>query len=184
MRTHASLAPAALILALVCSQPLHAHAQDAVQAAPLPPPQEKASAPTPEHDYRLQLRVIQFSADNKITDSRSYSMLIGLRLGRPSSIRSDDKFWIRDGAEFLDINANFDVQDSLEEDKALRFFLTAHIATISATTPGTPERPLRRDINWSSGVTVPIGKPTIVFSSDNNADHGRTELEVTATLLK
>jgi hypothetical protein len=44
--------------------------------------------------------------------------------------------------------------------------------------------PVIRQSNWNSRVTVPIGKPTIIFSSDNVSDKGKTELELTATPIK
>jgi hypothetical protein len=42
------------------------------------------------------------------------------------------------------------------------------------------KKPIVRNIRWVSWVTIPINKPTIIFSSDNNANKGRTELELTA----
>ena len=41
--------------------------------------------------------------------------------------------------------------------------------------------PLFRQTKWDSNVAVPLGKPTILFTSDNVSDAGKTELELTAT---
>jgi hypothetical protein len=51
---------------------------------------------------------------------------------------------------------------------------------MSAMKPGSAEKHIIRQTSWDSNVTVPIGKPTIIFSADNSADKGKTELELTA----
>ena len=44
--------------------------------------------------------------------------------------------------------------------------------------------PVIRQLSWQSDVVVPIGRPTVIFTSDNPSDTGKTELELTATEIK
>jgi hypothetical protein len=42
---------------------------------------------------------------------------------------------------------------------------------------------LIRQTKWSSNVIVPIGKPTVIFSSDDATTKGQMQLELTATAM-
>ncbi len=44
--------------------------------------------------------------------------------------------------------------------------------------------PVFRALSWQSDVIVTMGRPTIIFISDNVSDTGKTELELTATEIK
>jgi hypothetical protein len=61
----------------------------------------------------------------------------------------------------------------------LSFHLSAEVSNVLSD--GSSPRPIIRQNRWSSYVTVPIKKPTIVFSSDDNTTKHIMQLEVTAT---
>jgi hypothetical protein len=157
---------------------------------------------SPEHYYRLDFRVLEFSAQGKVTDSRSYSEMIasGPKSEKTSSIRTDDRVPVTIGShagastglvstlvnseyEYIDMGTNIDAEMVQTIDQTLRLYVTANLDAMSSASPATSSRPITRRIGWHSYVTVPIGKPAIIFSSDNNADKGKTELELTAVPL-
>ena len=42
----------------------------------------------------------------------------------------------------------------------------------------------QRQTKWGANVLAPLGKPTVIFSSDDLTTKGQTQLEVTATPIK
>jgi hypothetical protein len=171
---------AVVALALVCG--LSASAQE--NSSPTASDSQKAAE---RHHYRLDFRVLEFSPEGKLTNSRNYSEVIGSGAGPTSSIRSGDRVPISLGGNSwntYDIGVNIDSREAEEVDKQLCLYLTAKVTTLSSAPPASIEHEITRTMSWESYVTVPIGKATIVFSSDNAADHGKTQLEVTATPLR
>ena len=148
----------------------------------------ESTAKVPDHFYRVTLRVLEFSPDNKLADSRSYIAIVpaGKRPNPPTSIRSGDRVPNAKTGQFsyLDTGVKIDLANAEEVDHSLALNITADVATLSAAPPASAERPITRQIRWQSDVTIPVGKPAMVFSSDNASDRGRTELEVTANLIK
>lgn len=178
-----------LIVVLTCSSTALLHAQQ---------PDASLDA-SPTRYFRLDFRVLQVSPDGKIADSRSYSEMVvsGPRSKENSSLRAQDHVPISYGSDrnqfqFIDMGADIDVKNIEVSGEMLRLWITAKVTAVPPIAPTheentavaaqpTVERLMTRQTNWSSNVSVPIGKPTIVLSSDYNSDSGKTELELTAT---
>ncbi len=143
-------------------------------------------AKAPDRFYRVTLRVLEFSPENKLADTRTYmaTMPTGTRAGHATSIRSGDRVQISSSGQLFDTGVKIDLADAEEAEHLLALDVTADIATLSALPPASAEHPFVRQLRWVSVITIPIGKPTVVFSSDNASDHGRTELEVTANPIR
>jgi hypothetical protein len=149
---------------------------------PLPP-----SPPGPEHFYHLDLRVLELSESGKIINSRSFAQIIstGPR-ARRSMLRSDDQVPVPSNTGPMKTyhyeHAGIDVDTFDADDSTGELALTVNASVNSIPNPsgdgGNP--PLMRHMEWNSRVLVPLGKPTVVTSSDDLSDRGRTELEITA----
>jgi hypothetical protein len=153
---------------------------------------------SPEHYYRLEFRVLEISVEGKLINSRSYDEVVasGAKSATPSLIRSGDKVPVITSSypasggttnsqyEYFRIGTDIDVHKVAVLDGTLRLYVTADLSTISSVAPATPNHPITRTTRWDSNVIVPIGKPTVIFSSDNNAGNGKTELELTAVPLE
>lgn len=147
---------------------------------------------SPEHYFRLTFLVLDVSPEGKITNSRSYTETIasGVKSERTSSIRTGDRVPVVSGSsssgidtqyQYIDIGTNIDAQNVEINDQMLHLYVIASISAISSASPGKSMLPpLVRQTKWNSYVTIPIGKPTLIFSADNSADKGKTELELTA----
>lgn len=159
------------------------------------PPSYKNS---PEHYYRLDFRVLEISADGKTQDARTYNAIVasGPKSDWTTSIRSGDRVPIltTSGAganantqyQYIDVGTNIDIERIESIDQTLRLRVTATISAGSIDSQvlnAAPNEPIIRQASWHSSVIVPIGKPSIIFSSDNNVDKGKIELELTAVPL-
>ena len=155
---------------------------------------------SPEHYFKLTFRVLDISATGKITDARSYREIIasGLKSSNTSSIRNSDRVPVITGGhassgminslvntqyQYYSVGTKIDANLAAVAGDFLSLHITASISSMSILPPGNAELPIVRQTSWDSNVTVPVGKPTIIFSSDNSADKGKTELELTATQI-
>jgi hypothetical protein len=75
---------------------------------------------------------------------------------------------------------NIDCRAAKEIQGDLALNVSAEIST--ATT--AQKQPLIRQTKWSSNVILPLGKPTVIFSSDDVASKGQMQLELTATPVR
>jgi len=100
------------------------------------------------------------------------------------TIRSGNKVPVQSGSAtgltYIDVGVNIDGRDPKEIEGSLALSVTAEISV--AATSSSP--PLIRQTKWSSNVIVPIGKPTVIFSSDDVATKGQMQLELTATAIQ
>lgn len=151
---------------------------------------------SPERYFRLTFRVLDISPSGKVMDARSYEEILasGPRSSKTSSIRTSDRVPVITGGtarsinsslvntqyQYIDIGTNIDANLAAVVDESLRLHVAGRISSMSTAAPGSAKIPIIRQTSWDSNVTVPIGKPTIIFSSDNSADKGKTELELTA----
>jgi hypothetical protein len=148
------------------------------------------------HFYRLVFKVIDSTVDGKPATTRTYSEVISTytpstvnneELNTTGQIRTSDKVSVHNGtgpANPVDIGTNIDTHSTTDEDGFLHTRVTAEISSVAAAPSQTSGEPVIRQCRWSSRVTVPIGKPTVIFSSDNASDRGKTELELTATPVR
>ncbi|MGC2161620.1 MAG: hypothetical protein WA634_06920 [Silvibacterium sp.] len=195
-------ASALLALALTCN--LAAWAQGAqtpgsAQNLPSASSEQGGNASylkSPEHYFRLTFRVLDVSPEGKIVNSRSYTETIasGLKSERTSSIRTGDRIpvvassnnteitssLVNTQYQYIDIGTSIDAQNVEITDQMLHLYVTASISAISSAPPAKLALPIVRQTKWNSYATIPIDKPTLIFSADNSADKGKTELELTA----
>lgn len=186
---------ASALLAIMLAFSLTAWSQDSQPTKPEGKiGQESAQVPavnsykqSPERYFQLTFRVLDTSAEGRVTNSRSYSEMFttGPKSEFTGSIRTGDRVAVATGAgslqfQYIDIGTKIDANRAEVVDRMLRLHVTADISSMSTTAPGSPEKPVIRHTSWDSNVIVPIGKPTLILSADNSADRGKTELELTA----
>lgn len=153
---------------------------------------------SPQRYFRLTFRVLEVSPEGKVVDSRSYNEIIasGVKSAQTSSIRTGDRVPVATGSyssdtpaknlvntqfQYIDVGTNIDAQKAEVVDQTLCLHVTADLSSMSKSVlMGNLHEPVIRHTRWDSNVTVPIGKATLIFSSDNSSDKGKTELELTA----
>jgi len=161
--------------------------------------QNPPAAAPPQHFYRLHFAVAELDGLGKVTNTRSYEETIATTGGgQPvgdQQIKTGSRVPIVTGSygsnnpnsgntqfQYIDLGVNLDVQDANERGDMLGFRLKAEISSIARQTEiaGTGEPVIRQNV-WNSIVLVPVGKPTVVFSSDDLDSKGKMQVEVTAT---
>jgi hypothetical protein len=160
-----------------------------VFAAPIGTFAQEDAKPTepPTHYYRLAYSIQEVGDTGKVINSRAYTTSISNNGGPPAQIRTGDKVPVltdsKEGnVQYIDVGVSIDCTRAQEVDGKLSVQMTADI---SNTTKSTNESalPLIRANRWSANVLVPVGKPTIIFSSDNLQDKGKLQVELTATRI-
>lgn len=99
--------------------------------------------------------------------------------GNPTSSTSQYRY------EFFDVGVNFDFKNArVEADRAF-LVLTAEISSFEPVAPDSIlRRPIVRQNKWNGGVTVLLGKPTVVFSSDDVSSKRTMQVELTVTPVR
>ena len=186
------------LLLLIPALALPARAQDQ------PKSPDTASAPEPPaHYYHLEFVLQEVGADGKPTNTRNYSAMV--RTGRNelfSAVKTGLRVPIITGAyhapnapgdnkmeyqfQYLDVGVNIDAQDVREIGRDLAIHLKAEISSVAesatpTTVSGMPNDPVIRQNAWQGSVLIPIGKATVVFSSDAIDSKSTMQLVVTAT---
>lgn len=133
-------------------------------------PAEAAKVIEPDRYYRLTLIVQDVDANNKPINSRSYVTTINTDRSFRGSIRTGSKVAIpgmeKGSIAYIDIGINFDVRDVREINRDLSLSVKAEIT--SYTPPANSDlAPVIRHNQWEAPVLIPIGKPTVIFSSDS-----------------
>jgi hypothetical protein len=193
------------LLLLIPALALPARAQDP------PKPPDTATAPEPPaHYYHLEFVVQEVGADGKPTNTRNYSAIVctgknqqfsairtGLRLpiitgayhgpNAPSDSKLEYQF------QYIDVGVSIDTQDVREVGHQLAIHqLAIHLKTeissvaesASTSVSGQTNDPVIRQNSWQASVIIPVGKPTVAFSSDALDSKGSMQLVVTATPLQ
>lgn len=170
----------ATVLAAIALSPVYAVAQ------------EKAASPALAH-YKLTYRLLEVGADGKITNSRTYIAIIGAGEGEngpsgPAKIRTGDRIPIpiKSGStteyQYQDVGTDIDTSHPQIQGHQLSLNVVAASSGVGKPRPeGIPNVPIFRQTRWESNIVVTLDKPTIIFTSDNVSDTGKTELELTAT---
>lgn len=189
------------LLLLIPALPPRVRAQDTAK------PADTAKTPEPPaHFYHLQYVIQELGSDGKPVNSRTYSTIVGTdRHEQFSAIRTGSRVPIVTGAyhgpnetakeskleyqfQYIDIGVNIDTQNVHEVGRQLAVDLKAEITSLADVTPsptsGPVNDPVIRQNTWQASVLIPIGKPTVVFSSDALDSKGATQLVVTATPLQ
>ena len=178
-------------------------AQNEPNSAPAGKSQETAKASeTPVHYYHLDLVVREIGENGKPSNSRTFSISVSTARAEYVSIRAGSRVPIATGSysgtgagtpvniqfHYQDLGVNFDVREVRETGNRLAMFLQADISGLGSSVPlGGPrgiEEPVTRQNKWSSPVLLPIGKPTVVFTSDDVDSKGSMEVVATATPLQ
>jgi hypothetical protein len=160
--------------------------------------QSNPDNPSPQTGPYLKLvyRTLQIGADSKVTSSHSYSTIVVANTGHasPSQIRSNDRVPIAVSSssgntefQYQDVGTDIDTSGAKLNGNQLTVNLTVALSEVAkndVATGKTIPTPVFRALKWQSDVIATIGKPTIVFTSDNPSDTGKTELELTVTEIK
>jgi hypothetical protein len=189
------------LLLLTPAFALSARAQDTAK------PPETAKAPEPPgHYYHLEFVIQELGSDGKPTNSRTYSTIVSTdRTEHTSAIRTGSRIPIITGAlhgtsgdgklefqyQYLDVGVNIDTQNVHEIGNQLAVYLKAEISSLAAPASPAPATgselandPVIRQNSWFAPVVIPIGKATVVFSSDALESKGGMQLVVTVTPVK
>ena len=160
--------------------------------------QEQAKTPEPPaHFYHLEFVLQETGSDGKPTNSRTYSGTVSTsRTDRGFSTRTGSRVPIATGAsgggdnkntqfQYIDVGVSIDARDAREDVDKLALTLNAEISSLAGTQniSGVNE-PVVRQNRWQASALIPIGKPTVVFTSDVLDSKGGMQLVVTATPVK
>ena len=148
--------------------------------------QSDKTPPEPTKYFHLDF-VVKELEGGKVINTRHYSTTAATSR-QTSTIRSGNKVPIQTGGSgpdnsqftYIDLGVNIDCRDLREIQGDLALNVAADIST--AVTP--QKQPLIRQTKWNSNVVLPIGKPTVIFSSDDVAGKGEMQLELTATPIR
>lgn len=187
-------------LALICSFLLVTMALGqrsfAQEATPAPEPTKPSDAPA--HFYHLDIVVQETGADSKPTNSRSYTATVSTN-GHDggTSIRTNSRIPIAIGSskgsngeeivnqwQYQNVGVNIDAHNAREVGRQLSLELIADISSIATSNDASLHQPVIRQNKWQAAVLIPIGKATVVFTSDALDSKGSMQVVVTATPLQ
>jgi hypothetical protein len=155
-----------------------------------------------EPHVKLVYRALQIGADGKVVSSHSYSTIVVANTGQHSlsKIRSNDRVPIATGSyggersslvntqfQYQDVGTNIDTSGAKLNGNQFTVYLSVTLSEVAkndVAAENTIPAPVLRALSWESDVIVTLGRPTIIFISDNPSDTGKTELELTATEIK
>jgi len=162
------------------------------------------AAKTPEASaryYHLDFVVQEFGADGKATNSRTYTTTVCTDIHAPyTEIRTNSKVPITTASftdtkssqvntqfQYQNVGVNIDVSQVHEVGRNLGLEVTADVSSIAPSGNAEPNQsliePVIRQNRWQSSVLVPIGKATVIFTSDALDSKGSMQVVVTATPL-
>lgn len=167
-----------------------AGAQESANKAPA-----TAAPAEPVHYYHFDFVVEDVDAAGKVTNSRSYATAVDTEPHYLTKIRTGSRFPVITGTggpnaqfQYIDLGVQLDVRDVHEVGRQLAFDLTANLSGVSSTgemgDAKSLHQPVIRQNTWESRVLVPVGKRTVVFTSDSLDNKGSTRVVVTATPIE
>lgn len=173
-----------------------AFAQDEAKAHTESGTAEAAKTPEPPaHYYHLDFVVQEVGENGKPVNSRTYTCTVSTTHNERDSIRISSRVPIAIGAmsngvpefQFQDISVNFDVNAVREIGGKLAMSLGADVASMGPSAhlggPNGIVQPVKHQNTWRTPVLIPIGKETVVFTSDDLDTKGGMQVVLTATLL-
>jgi hypothetical protein len=150
-----------------------------------------ARAPeTSLHYFHLLFVVQETGADSKPVNSRSYSTTVSTGDHDSASIRTGSRVPIATGPssgnanvqfQYIDLGVNMDVRNVRELDRQMTLDLTTEVSSAAESTDPILHQMVIRQNKWHSVILMPIGKATVVFSSDSVDGKGSMQVVVTAT---
>lgn len=157
---------------------------------------ETPSASSTQRDlryFRLDFTVRELDGKRTVS-SRNYSTSVSAdynsHRGQGASIRTGNRIPIpatSKDAQFTysDIGVNIDIENPENVGSELAMMIAADISSLSDTSVGSQSTPpILRSTRWRSQSLVAIGKPTVVFTAEDEHSGHVLELEVTATPLR
>lgn len=164
------------------------------------------SAQTEQSDgqhYRV-IFVAQEVEGNKVINARRYetdmtlqgpgSGIVSIRTGSRIPIVTGSSSGAQVGVQaqfqYVDADVNLDINRARLEGDRVFLSITAEISSADLLTSGLPassgalHQPIIRRNKWSSGVTVQLGKPTVIFSSDDVSSKRTMQIELTVTPVR
>lgn len=166
-------------------------------AMPAQNSQETTTPTPPQHFYRLHFAVEELDAAGKVTNTRTYEETVATGNGSDQQIKTGSRIPVATGSyaasgtpanlantqfQYIDLGVDLAIFHPVEHSDSLSFRLRAEITSIARQTEiGGINEPVIRQNTWDSTLTVPEGKPTIVYSSDDLDSKGKMQVEVTAT---
>jgi hypothetical protein len=153
----------------------------------------KAGAPATEPKYFHLDFVVKELEGGKTVNARAYAMTVstdrertsvrtGNRVPVPSGPRSGPGSPANTQFTFVDVGTNIDCWNTKEVQGQLTLMVAAEVSS-AAETPDAPA-PVIRQVKWNAPVIVPLGKPTVIFSSDDPSSKRQMQLELTARPIK
>ncbi len=130
-------------------------------------------------------------ADSKPVNSRTYSTTVSTGDRDSASIRTGSRVPIATGPssgnanvqfQYIDLGVNMDVRNVRELDRQLT--LDHHRSQQRSRIHRSNPPPMAPADKWHSVILMPIGKPTVVFSSDSVDGKGSMQVVVTATPIE
>jgi len=153
---------------------------------------DKTAAPAAEPEYFRLNFVVKEIQDGKTVNARNYSTLMVAGEMARASIRTGTKLPVQTGVgnipqfQYVDVGVNIDCNSLRRLQNRLAMILNVDLSTAlphqDKLTPSGPQQ--IRQNRWSSPLLVTIGKPTVLFSSDDLASTRTLQLELTATPVK
>lgn len=153
--------------------------------------------------FRLKF-VVKELQGKKVIDSRSYTTEISATpIGVQPSVSWDNHRSIRAGDrvptsnkpganyQYVDVGTEIDCANPVLMGNRLAMQVTASISNVvklagyesSSNSSQTPVHPIFQTNRWNSEVLIPIGQPTVLFTSEDPTSTHTMELDVTATPL-
>jgi hypothetical protein len=152
----------------------------------------------PAHFYTLHYVLEELDATGKPVNSRSFSMTVSTGGTRTGIVVVGSRIPIVTGTvtpksatntfqtqfQYVDLGVKMTATQIHDDGDRLAFNLNAEISSPGASVmlSGVSEPVFHQNV-WRADVLVPIGKPTIVFNSDDLDSKGSMQLQVTATRI-
>jgi len=169
----------------------------AQESTPAPEPTKASQAPA--HFYHLDFVVQELGADGKPANSRSYTAIVSTdSRDHGTSIRTGSKIPIATGSysagasqalvntqyQYVDVGVNIDAHNTREIGRQLSLDLIAEVSSVAPTNDASIHQPVIRQNKWQASILIPIGKATVVFTSDSLDSKSSMQVVMTATALQ
>jgi hypothetical protein len=140
-----------------------------------------------EHFYHLVFQIEEIDGAGKVTNSRAYSTMTATGTSRGWPIKTGNKIPLHTGEkdiQYLDTGINIDIENTVEDSAGIHLIVKVEVSSLAPEQNSTAADPVIRQNAWGTEIHLPVGKPTVIFSSDNLENKGRTQVELTASRVE
>ncbi len=141
----------------------------------------------PARFFKLDFAVKELDAGKVIT-SHAYSVRAATGQSGVALIRTGSKVpsMVSPSGQFtyLEVGINFDIRHFKETDGDVSLELVADISSIAEDLTALAKNPIIRQNKWNSVVSAKVGKPTLIFTSDDVSSKRQMTVEMTATPVR